>query len=214
MQCPVDDAFEVTRSRRTRIHPVVDIDPGVRRTVVGVHGQLVTPVAQRHALGAVQGGQVVIGELPDDPVYMSAVERLDGGHAALIDQPVVVGQHRPPGIGGVGATLRHLPHAQVRPVRKVGLTARRHHDFDVSGAVQPRGAVQRRAEVVLICYEHNRITALVQGIPTVDGTVIPAVWPDDRFDVIWTFTLDRDGARYVFGQVPQQLLGGDTDTVI
>ena|ERR1700747_2672352 len=27
-------------------------------------------------------------------------------------------------------------------------------------------------------------------------------------------TLDRDGGRYVFGQVPQQLLGGDTDTVI
>ena len=70
------------------------------------------------------------------------------------------------------------------------------------------------AEVVLICYEHNRIPALVQGIPTVDGTVIPAVWPYDRFDVIWTFTLDRDGARYVFGQVPQQLLAGETDTVI
>jgi hypothetical protein len=68
--------------------------------------------------------------------------------------------------------------------------------------------------VVLICYEHNRIPALVQGIPTVDGSAIPAVWPGDRFDVIWTFTLDRDGARYVFGQVPQQLLGGDTDTVI
>lgn len=70
------------------------------------------------------------------------------------------------------------------------------------------------AEVVLICNEHNRIPALVRGIPTVDGTVIPAVWPDDRFNVIWTLTLDRDGARYVFGQVPQQLLGGDTDTVI
>jgi hypothetical protein len=26
--------------------------------------------------------------------------------------------------------------------------------------------------------------------------------------------LDRDGGRYVFGQVPQQLLGGDTDMVI
>jgi hypothetical protein len=39
---------------------------------------------------------------------------------------------------------------------------------------------------------------------------IPAVWPGDRFDVIWTFTLDRDRGRYVFAQVPQQLLGGDT----
>jgi hypothetical protein len=70
------------------------------------------------------------------------------------------------------------------------------------------------ADVVLISYEHNRIPALVQAIPTVDGTAIPAVWPDDRFDVIWTFTLDPGTGRYVFGQVPQQLLDGDADTVI
>jgi hypothetical protein len=70
------------------------------------------------------------------------------------------------------------------------------------------------AEVVLICYEHRGIPALVRGIPSVDRSAIPAVWPGDRFDVIWTFTLDRDSGRYVFGQVPQQLLGGDTDTVI
>lgn len=70
------------------------------------------------------------------------------------------------------------------------------------------------AEVVLICYEHRGIPALVQGFPTVDGTVIPAGWPDDRYDVTWTFTLDPVTARYVFGQVPQQLLDGDTNTVI
>jgi hypothetical protein len=70
------------------------------------------------------------------------------------------------------------------------------------------------AEVVLICYEHHRIPALVQGIPTVDGTAIPAVWPDDRYDIIWTFALYPDGGHYVFGQVPQQLLDDDSDTVI
>jgi hypothetical protein len=70
------------------------------------------------------------------------------------------------------------------------------------------------ADVVLICYEHNRIPALVQSIPTVDGAAIPSVWPDDRYDVIWTLTLDPVAGRYVFGQVPQQLLDGDTDTVI
>ena len=70
------------------------------------------------------------------------------------------------------------------------------------------------AEMVLICYEHHHIPALVRGIPTVDGTAIPAVWPDDRYDVIWTFALDPDGGHYVFGQVPQQLLDGDSDTVI
>lgn len=70
------------------------------------------------------------------------------------------------------------------------------------------------AEVVLICYEHHRIPALVRGIPTVDGTAVPAVWPDDRYDVIWTFSLNPATGRYVFNQVPEQLLDGDTDTVI
>ena len=70
------------------------------------------------------------------------------------------------------------------------------------------------ADVALICYEHQRIPALVQGLPTVDGSAIPAAWPDDRYDVIWTFALDAAAGRYVFGQVPQQLLDGDSDTVI
>jgi hypothetical protein len=70
------------------------------------------------------------------------------------------------------------------------------------------------AEVALICYQHDRIPALVRGLPTVDGTAVPVIWPDDRFDVIWTFSLDPATGRYVFGQVPEQLLDGDTDTVI
>jgi hypothetical protein len=70
--------------------------------------------------------------------------------------------------------------------------------------------------VVLICWEHGRIPALASALPTVAGTAIPQAWPDDRFDVIWTFTLvpAAAGAQYAFGQVPQQLLPGDTDTVI
>jgi hypothetical protein len=68
--------------------------------------------------------------------------------------------------------------------------------------------------VVLICWEHDHIPALAQAIPTVDATMIPTVWPGDRFDVIWVFSLDPATGRYTFGQVPQQLLEGDTDTVI
>ncbi len=69
-------------------------------------------------------------------------------------------------------------------------------------------------EVVLICWEHDHIPALAQAIPTLDATAIPTAWPGDRFDVIWTFALDPATGRYLFGQVPQQLLDGDTDTVI
>ena len=70
--------------------------------------------------------------------------------------------------------------------------------------------------VVLICWEHDHIPALATSLPTVAGTVIPQPWPGDRFDVIWTFTLVPGSApaQYTFGQIPQQLLSGDVDTVI
>ena len=70
--------------------------------------------------------------------------------------------------------------------------------------------------VVLICWEHRHIPALASSFPAIAGTSIPQKWPGDRFDVIWTFTLVPGAAavQYTFGQVPQQLLSGDNDTVI
>ena len=70
--------------------------------------------------------------------------------------------------------------------------------------------------VVLICWEHQHIPALASSLPAIPGTVIPQQWPGDRFDVIWTFTLvpGSTPAQYVFGQIPQQLLSGDTATTI
>jgi hypothetical protein len=70
--------------------------------------------------------------------------------------------------------------------------------------------------VVLICWEHQHIPALASSLPTTAGTVIPQQWPGDRFDVIWTFTLVAGSApaQYAFGQIPQQLLPGDENTII
>ena len=70
--------------------------------------------------------------------------------------------------------------------------------------------------VVLICWEHDHIPALASSLPVIPGTAIPQTWPGDRFDVIWAFTLAPAAgpAQYTFGQVPQQLLSGDIDTVI
>ena len=70
--------------------------------------------------------------------------------------------------------------------------------------------------VVLICWEHDHIPAIATSLPIVAGTVIPQPWPGDRFDVIWTFTLVPGSApaQYTFGQIPQQLLSGDADTII
>ena len=69
---------------------------------------------------------------------------------------------------------------------------------------------------MLICWEHQHIPALAQALPTVPGTTVPDPWPGDRFDVIWSFTAvtGSQDVQYTFSQIPQQLLAGDTDTVI
>ena len=76
--------------------------------------------------------------------------------------------------------------------------------------------VRSYSGVVLICWEHNHIPVIASSLPVVSGTAIPRKWPDDRYDVIWSFTLvpGPGPGRYTFGQIPQQLLAGDAGTVI
>jgi hypothetical protein len=70
--------------------------------------------------------------------------------------------------------------------------------------------------VVLVCWEHQHIPAIAAALPTVAGTQIPAAWPGDRFDMIWSFSLQAGttSTAYVFTQIPQQLLAGDSATII
>ena len=60
--------------------------------------------------------------------------------------------------------------------------------------------------VVLIAWEHGRILDIASTIVT-DQTILPASWPDDRFDVVWV--LDSHSTGWKFDQVPQHLLAGD-----
>jgi hypothetical protein len=91
------------------------------------------------------------------------------------------------------------------------------HDFKEGheGTLADR-VVSTYSGVVLICWEHGHIPDIANNLPTIPGTVIPQKWDGARFDVIWTFTLVPGSAPalYTFGQVPQQLLSGDTGTVI
>jgi len=70
--------------------------------------------------------------------------------------------------------------------------------------------------VVLICWEHQHIPAIAAALPTVSGTQIPAAWPGDRFDLIWSFSLQpgASSTTYAFSQIPQQVLSGDSATII
>ena len=68
--------------------------------------------------------------------------------------------------------------------------------------------------VVLISWPHGEIPKLAHHIPLSkkNKNTIPKKWPGDRFDVVFVFDLDKkskDGG-YIFKQVPQLLLAGDS----
>jgi hypothetical protein len=63
----------------------------------------------------------------------------------------------------------------------------------------------------LICWQHGEIPAIVDAFPSVTPTP-PSQWPDDRFDVIWTFTRTADG--WHFAQLPELVLPHDQATII
>ena len=68
------------------------------------------------------------------------------------------------------------------------------------------GEIADRAGTILISWHHHAIHKLVKHLQPSSPTP-PRHWPNDRFDVVWTFR--RSGTGWVFGQVPQMLLPGD-----
>ena len=67
--------------------------------------------------------------------------------------------------------------------------------------------------VVLMCWQREYIPEIAARILGTEKGV-PKLWPEDRFDLIWVFDLDRRSDRYRFRQVPQRLLMGDWTTPI
>jgi hypothetical protein len=144
-----------------------------------------------------------------------------GALAALFDPahgPLRAGLRVPrmlisPWYGHPGKTAEHRTHQTIRGLSDrlgVEITA----DFTKGQEPHLAAAVLNSGPgAVLICWEHTHIPALASALPLVSGTVIPTSWPQDRYDVIWTFTLTPEGT-YAFGQVPQLLLAGDADTGI
>ncbi len=71
-------------------------------------------------------------------------------------------------------------------------------------------AVRACSGAVLIAWEHRMIPRIAATL--LGGTAkAPAVWPDDRFDVLWVFEPDVTRSRFRLRQVPQLLLAGDLD---
>ncbi|HXT93174.1 MAG TPA: hypothetical protein VN714_28415 [Trebonia sp.] len=144
-----------------------------------------------------------------------------GALAALFDPsqgPLRAGLQVPkmlisPSYGDTGKTALHRTHQTIRGIAdRLGIAIAtefaKGHEGQLAATLTKSGP-----GAVLICWDHAHIPALASALPLVDGTVIPKSWPDDRYDVIWTFTLVSDD-EYSFDQVPQLLLSGDTDSVI
>jgi len=63
----------------------------------------------------------------------------------------------------------------------------------------------------LISWQHSGIPDIAREFLSVTPKP-PSDWPDDRFDIIWTFTKTADGWR--FTQIPELVLPADQDTMI
>ena len=118
-----------------------------------------------------------------------------------------------PSYGDSSKTALHRTHQTIRGIaERLGIDIAT--DFPKGHEPQLAAALKKSGPgAVLICWDHAHIPALATALPLVRGTVIPQTWPDDRYDVIWAFTLATDH-EYSFGQVPQLLLSGDTNAII
>ncbi|HYK95615.1 MAG TPA: hypothetical protein VE011_07115 [Candidatus Dormibacteraeota bacterium] len=66
---------------------------------------------------------------------------------------------------------------------------------------------------VLVAWEHKRLPIISTKLVG-DGSVVPHLWPDDRFDVVWVFEAVTGAGDLRLRQVPQLLLAGDRPETI
>jgi hypothetical protein len=67
--------------------------------------------------------------------------------------------------------------------------------------------------VALISWEHTRIPKIAKSfLGLANPEAIPSEWPEERFDMVWSLKREAGYGAYVFTQVPQMLLAGDSET--
>jgi broad specificity phosphatase PhoE len=102
------------------------------------------------------------------------------------------------------------PRETVAPLaQRLGITV--NTDFGKGDEQELVDDVTARPGPTLISWQHGELPAIADAFPHVTPKP-PKDWPDDRFDVVWTFTKTADG--WAFAQLPELLLPGDSDSVI
>lgn len=105
----------------------------------------------------------------------------------------------------------HRPEATIKPLAeklglKINMTFKRGQESGVARAAQAcKGPV-------LIAWQHDSIYEIAKAIP--GGRLAPEYWPENRFDIVFVFTLRNPQTGYSFDQVPQCLLAGDVPKVL
>jgi hypothetical protein len=84
----------------------------------------------------------------------------------------------------------------------------------------PKQAIGSLAEAIvategpaLVSWEHHLIPSLAATLLG-QPSLVPTIWPDDRFDVAWVFEPEAAGTGLRFRQVPERLLPGDSSAPI
>ena len=73
----------------------------------------------------------------------------------------------------------------------------------------PAGRVRGLRCTTLVCWHHETIHKIVEHLGPVTPQP-PQSWPDDRFDLVWTFTNTTNAADgWKFAQVPQLIMSED-----
>jgi hypothetical protein len=92
--------------------------------------------------------------------------------------------------------------------RATGLALR--HDRRVGEEEELVADVLASQGPVLIAWEHKALPRLA-ALLAQNSVAVPRRWPPDRFDLVWI--LDRGESGWRFAQLPQRLLGGDSDRI-
>jgi hypothetical protein len=107
------------------------------------------------------------------------------------------------------------PEETITPLmEKLDLVANfEHKNTDLSGVAN---AAMNCHGIVLISWPHGKIPALARHIPLSkkNKNPIPKKWPGARFDIVFVFDRDDSNGKYIFTQVPQLLLAGDSRQTI
>jgi broad specificity phosphatase PhoE len=92
---------------------------------------------------------------------------------------------------------------------RLGITV--NTDFGKSDEKKLVAQVTTEPGPTLISWQHEGLPDIAKAFPNVTPEP-PADWPDETYDVIWTFTRTADG--WQFAQLPELLLPQDQDSVI